>query len=69
MIKLGIRYGSPESLQFLDKIYGFMAREAYLASADIAEEKGSFTQFEADKFLQSGFMKSMTSVYPEVAPP
>ncbi|MED4602011.1 adenosylcobalamin-dependent ribonucleoside-diphosphate reductase [Paenibacillus validus] len=66
MIKLGIRYGSPESLQFLDKIYGFMAREAYLASADIAEEKGSFTQFEADKFLQSGFMKSMTSVYPEV---
>lgn len=66
MIKLGIRYGSPESLQFLDKIYGFMAREAYLASADIAEEKGSFTKFEADKFLQSGFMRTMTSVYPEV---
>ncbi|WP_159887199.1 adenosylcobalamin-dependent ribonucleoside-diphosphate reductase [Paenibacillus puerhi] len=66
MIKLGIRYGSPESLEFLDRIYGFMAREAYLASADIAAEKGSFTQFDADQFLQSGFMKSMTSVYPEV---
>ncbi|MEK8130498.1 adenosylcobalamin-dependent ribonucleoside-diphosphate reductase [Paenibacillus filicis] len=66
MIKLRIRYGSTESLEFLDRLYGFMAREAYLASADIAEEKGSFTQFDADLFLQSGFMKSMTGVYPEV---
>ncbi len=66
MIKLQIRYGSPESLEFLDKIYGFMAKEAYLMSADIAEEKGSFKHFVADKFLQSGFMKNMTSVFPEV---
>ncbi|KPV59077.1 ribonucleoside-diphosphate reductase [Paenibacillus sp. A3] len=66
MIKLGIRYGSPESLEFLDKLYGFMAKEAYLASADIAEEKGSFKQFQAEPFLQSGFMKHMTSVFPEV---
>ncbi|SEB74200.1 adenosylcobalamin-dependent ribonucleoside-diphosphate reductase [Paenibacillus sp. GP183] len=66
MIKLKIRYGSPESLVFLDKIYGFMAKEAYLASADIAEEKGSFTHFIEDKFLQSGFMKKMTMVFPEV---
>lgn len=66
MIKLEIRYGSPESLVFLDQIYGFMAKEAYLASADIAAEKGSFQKFEAEPFLQSGFMKNMTSVYPEV---
>jgi ribonucleoside-diphosphate reductase alpha chain len=66
MIKLKIRYGSKESLEFLDKIYGFMAREAYLASAEIAGEKGSFTHFVEDKFLQSGFMKKMTSTFPEV---
>ncbi|MEK3724139.1 adenosylcobalamin-dependent ribonucleoside-diphosphate reductase [Paenibacillus sp. FSL H8-0034] len=66
MIKLQIRYGSPESLLFLDQLYGFMAKEAYLASADIAAEKGSFERFEAEPFLQSGFMKTMTSVYPEV---
>ncbi|NBC70430.1 adenosylcobalamin-dependent ribonucleoside-diphosphate reductase [Paenibacillus sacheonensis] len=66
MIKLRIRYGSPESLQFLDKIYGFMAREAYLASSDIAAEKGSFEAFDAEKFLQSGFMKNMISEFPEV---
>jgi len=66
MIKLGIRYGSPESLLFLDKIYGFMAREAYLASSEIAAEKGSFEAFDAEKFLQSGFMKNMVSEFPEV---
>lgn len=66
MIKLNIRYGSPESLEFLDKLYGFIAREAYLASSDIAAEKGSFPAFEADPYLQSGFMKVMTEVYPEV---
>lgn len=66
MIKLNIRYGSPESLEFLDKLYGFIAREAYLASADIAEEKGSFQAFDAELYLQSGFMKNMTEVYPEV---
>ncbi|GMK42880.1 ribonucleoside-diphosphate reductase, adenosylcobalamin-dependent [Paenibacillus glycanilyticus] len=66
MIKLGVRYGSPESLLFLDKIYGFMAREAYLASAEIASEKGSFEAFDAEKFLQSGFMKNMVSEFPEV---
>jgi len=66
MIRLEIRYGSPESLAFLDKLYGFVAREAYLASTEIAAEKGSFPAFDADKFLQSGFMKNMTAVYPEV---
>ncbi|TVY08314.1 adenosylcobalamin-dependent ribonucleoside-diphosphate reductase [Paenibacillus cremeus] len=66
MIKLEIRYGSLESLEFLDKLYGFMAKEAYLASAEIAEEKGSFKQFDTDKFMQSGFMKNMVNVYPEV---
>ncbi|TCM99453.1 ribonucleoside-diphosphate reductase class II [Paenibacillus sp. BK033] len=66
MIKLGIRYGSPESLLFLDKIYGFMAREAYLSSAEIASEKGSFEAFDAEKFLQSGFMKNMVAEFPEV---
>jgi ribonucleoside-diphosphate reductase alpha chain len=66
MIKLRIRYGSPESLAFLDKLYGFMAKEAYLASSEIAEEKGSFSNFESEPFLQSGFMKNMVAAYPEV---
>lgn len=66
LIKLEIRYGSPESLEFLDKLYGFMAKEAYLSSADIAAEKGSFQHYDREKFLQSGFMKNIVGEYPEV---
>jgi ribonucleoside-diphosphate reductase alpha chain len=66
LIKMNIRYGSPESLEFLDKLYGFMARESYLASAEIAAEKGSFGAFDSEKYLQSGFMKNLVATYPEV---
>lgn len=66
MIKLGVRYGSAESLEFLDKLYGFMARESYLASTEIAAEKGSFQAFDAEKYVQSGFMKGLISAYPEI---
>ncbi|MCM3747205.1 adenosylcobalamin-dependent ribonucleoside-diphosphate reductase [Paenibacillus pasadenensis] len=66
MIRLGIRYGSPESLDFLDRLYAFIARESYLASAEIAAEKESFPAFDAELYLQSGFMKNMTERFPEV---
>ncbi|MFF2886809.1 adenosylcobalamin-dependent ribonucleoside-diphosphate reductase [Paenibacillus sp. NPDC057967] len=66
MIKLKIRYGSEESLAFLDKLYGFMAKEAYVASSRIASEKGSFPAFDREKYVQSGFMKEMIKAYPEV---
>lgn len=66
MIKLGVRYGSADSLEFLDKLYGFIAREAYVASAEIAGEKGSFEHYDEELFLQSGFMKQMVDTFPEV---
>ncbi len=59
LIRLGIRYGSEESVQFIDRLYRFIAGEAYRASSDIASEKGPFPMFEADKFLQSGYMQKM----------
>jgi ribonucleoside-diphosphate reductase alpha chain len=59
MIRLGIRYGSDESVQFIDKLYRFITSNAYESSAEIASEKGAFPMFDADKFLQSGFMEKM----------
>jgi len=59
LIRLGLRYGSEEAAQFIDKLYRFIASQAYLASAEIAAEKGPFPLFDAEKFLQSGYMKSM----------
>ncbi len=59
MIRLGIRYGSPESVAFIDKLYGFITRASYETSVELAQERGAFPQFEAEPFLQSGFMQSM----------
>ncbi len=59
LIRLKIRYGSPESLQFIDELFKFLAVESYLASSDYAAEKGAFSKFDAEKFLQSGFMQGM----------
>ncbi len=54
-----IRYGSPEAVEFIDKLYQFIAITAYETSVELAREKGAFPKFDAEKFLQSGFMKGM----------
>jgi ribonucleoside-diphosphate reductase alpha chain len=59
MIRLGIRYGSDESSRFLDKLYEFIATNSYEASIQLAVERGPFPAFDADKFLQSGYMQAM----------
>ncbi|HYF05917.1 MAG TPA: adenosylcobalamin-dependent ribonucleoside-diphosphate reductase, partial [Patescibacteria group bacterium] len=59
LIHLGLQYGAPESIEFIDKLYKFIAESAYESSIELAREKGAFTKFDADKFLQSGYMKQM----------
>ena len=65
MIKLGLRYGSEEGNKFIDKLYHFIAVEEYKASIDLAEEKGAFPEFVADKMAQSGFMKRLLPELPK----
>jgi ribonucleoside-diphosphate reductase alpha chain len=59
LVRLGIRYGSDDGVKFIDKLYQFIAVTAYETSVELAREKGAFSQFDAEKFLQSGFMKTM----------
>ncbi|MEO8065420.1 MAG: adenosylcobalamin-dependent ribonucleoside-diphosphate reductase [Candidatus Doudnabacteria bacterium] len=59
LIQLRLRYGSPQGVEFIDKLYQFISITAYETSVDLAREKGTFSKFEADKFLQSGFMQRM----------
>ncbi len=59
LIRLGLRYGSDESVEFIDKLYKFIATEAYLASIELAKEKGPFPKFDAEKFLQGKFVQGM----------
>ena len=59
LIRLELAYGSPDSIEFIDKLFKFICVEAYTESAELAQEKGSFPFFDAEKFLMSGFMLEM----------
>ncbi len=59
LIKLHMRYGSEESLQFIEKVYSTIRDEAYRASVEVGAEKGSFGKFEAKKFVEGQFISQL----------
>ncbi len=59
LIKMNLRYGSPESLKVIEKIYKTIRDAAYEASIEIAKEKGSFPKFNAAKYLKGYFIKQL----------
>lgn len=59
LLMVGLRYGSAEAARQTDRWMHAIARAAYLASVDLAREKGSFPLFDADAFLASGAMQDM----------
>lgn len=56
---LGFPYGTPEFLQFEDRLMAFINRGCYLASIDLAKDKGAFPMFDAEKYLQGGFIRTL----------
>jgi ribonucleoside-diphosphate reductase alpha chain len=59
LLMVGLRYGSDAAVAQLDAWMREIARAAYLASVDLAREKGAFPLFEAEGFLASANMQNM----------
>lgn len=59
LIRLRIKFGSEESLKFIDKLYKEICVEAYKSSISLAKEKGVFSKLDIDKYMQSGFVKGL----------
>ena len=59
LLMVGSRYGSEEAARLTDRWLHRIARAAYLASVDLAKEKGPFPLFDADAYLASGTMQAM----------
>ncbi|WP_170374200.1 MULTISPECIES: adenosylcobalamin-dependent ribonucleoside-diphosphate reductase [Ruegeria] len=59
LLMKGLRYGSDEAARQTERWLHAIARAAYLASVDLAKEKGAFPLFDAEKFLASGTMQQM----------
>jgi len=59
LLMLGLRYGSEAAARQTEDWLHAIARAAYLASVQLAKEKGAFPLFEADPYLASGAMQGM----------
>ncbi len=59
LLMVGLRYGSEEAARQTEIWLHQIARAAYLASVELAKEKGAFPLFDAEGYLASGNMKNM----------
>ncbi len=59
LLMVGLRYGSVEAAAQTEAWLKAIARAAYLASVDLAKEKGAFPLFDAEAYLRSGTMQGM----------
>lgn len=59
LIMLGLRYDSAKGRDVAEAIAGNMRDTAYMASVELAKEKGPFPLFDAEKYLASGFAKRL----------
>lgn len=59
LIMCGLTYGTEEAALQTEEWLKAIARAAYLASVEIAQEKGAFPLFDAEQYLQSGALQAM----------
>jgi ribonucleoside-diphosphate reductase alpha chain len=63
LILCGLRYGSAAAVAAAAEWLGIIEREAYLASASLAAEKGAFPLFDRDRYLEG---ETVAALDPEV---
>lgn len=59
MLKIGLKYSDLSGMEFIENVYEVLRNTSYLASIELAKEKGSFPFFKREEFLNSGFVKTL----------
>jgi ribonucleoside-diphosphate reductase alpha chain len=54
---MGIKYGSTDGEEFIDRLYKFISEASYVASIRLAKEKGAFPACDPIKHVETGFVK------------
>lgn len=65
LIKMQVRYGSPESIPVIEKIYTTIRDAAYESSIELAREKGPFPLFDKEQYLKGVFIRRLPQVLQE----
>jgi ribonucleoside-diphosphate reductase alpha chain len=61
LLELGLKYSTEAARNVVDKVMGFIKRQAYHTSITLAVEKGSFHAFDANQHVKTGFVKKHLS--------
>ncbi|MFN6964361.1 MAG: adenosylcobalamin-dependent ribonucleoside-diphosphate reductase [Pyrinomonadaceae bacterium] len=61
-LKLGITYGDDASLELMERVMGFVRREAWLASLQLGAEKGVFPELEPNKEAYADFIYNQLGI-------
>lgn len=59
LIKMQLKYGSPKSLDVIDRIYSIIRDNAYISSAEIAKVKGAFGKYDKKMYLAGKYVSSL----------
>ncbi len=63
---LGIRYGSAEAISFSTEVHRLLALEVYRSSVDMAEERGAFEVFNAEREKNNPFITRIRESAPRL---
>lgn len=59
LVMLGLRYGSPQAVEWTESVLGAVRLAAVRASVDLAVEKGPFPLFDRDAFLAGAGVRGL----------
>ena len=63
---LGLRYGTPEATDFSVKVHKELALAYFKASVDLAEQRGAFEMYDAEKEKNNPFINRLKEAAPEL---
>ncbi len=65
-LKLGVTYGSDDSLALMERVMGFIRRESWKATLKLGSEKGVFPEFEANRDAYAKFIYDEVGISKDV---
>ncbi len=68
LIQLGIPYDSKEALTMAEKLMSFISKEAIQKSVELADERGSFPNFDGSLWQKRGYKAIRNSTVTTIAP-
>lgn len=63
LVMLNIKYGSKESVDFVDRLMNFISYNTYKSSCELAKEKGEFNLLNRTEFVKSNFIQKHIEKY------